>query len=457
VLDAIVPDAEPAPEVPEYWSPLPMNLMLSCLIAMCCQFTDGAAPTPPKVEWSQVVLWKSDSLSARLLFQPTVSIADRSWIALELENHTQQPIELGQTWISLSTASKDDGNAKSDCQIGLSGTMPSIKTVPPGRQRYDGDTLRFAVTNTVCSGAETRVDVLVRISTQTKGGQSFETATGTTFSFERRPPTEAQLKLMSDELKRQLVDAAFPDADGARLLTLLSAPTVVQTLTVDDYLSTLKVTRNWNLRYLLLPHLFARHAEDPKVLEYYRKMFQQHPDLVYEDASIPTVWNKEFLEPLVKGCEQGKWRYFTGLSRHVPAWRNDNNAVSRVSAVLLNHHAILKRDIKDIPENELVNWAKAVRDASSVPDPKIVNLLKPALDDQRRADIDLGSGGIQEARVCDRGLVAILTILDGDSWAAFKAAGIPGWKTKAERESAHDRVIKILKARFKAEPATEAK
>jgi hypothetical protein len=141
----------------------------------------------------------------------------------------------------------------------------------------------------------------------------------------------------------------------------------------------------------------------------------------------------------------------------VPAWRNDKNAVSRVSANLLNHHPILSRDLKDIPEKEVEYWAMAVGDANSVPDPKLVNLLKPTLDDQRDADINLGSGGIQEARVCDRGLLAILTILDGDSWAAFKAAGISGWKTEAERESAHDRVIKILKARLNAEPATETK
>jgi hypothetical protein len=434
-----------------------MNFMLSCLIAMCCQLADGAASAPPKVEWSQVALWKSDRLSARLLFKPTVSVADKSWVALELENHTQQPIELGQTWVSLKTDSKEGGNTTPECQISVSGAMRSINTVPPGRHRYDGNTFRFTSTNTVCSGNGTRVDVLVEISTQTKEGQSFETAKQTTFSFELRQPTEAQLRLMSDELKKHLNAAAISDEDDIRIVTLLAAPAVVQSLTVDDYLSALKVVRNWSLRYVLLPHLFTRHAEDPKVLEYYREMFKQNPDSIYEDSVIPAVWNKEFLQPLLAGCEQGKWGYFRGLSQHVPMWRNDANALSRVSAVLLKQHPILQRDLKDIPNNELEKWARAVTDASSVPDPKIVNLLKPALDDQRPANIDLGSGGIQEARVCDRAAVAILTILDVDSWTAFKAAGIAGWKTKAERESAHDRVIKILKERLKAAPAPAVK
>lgn len=434
-----------------------MTPILSCLIAMFCQLPDssmveGGAPVDPKVEWGQVELWKSDTLSARLLFKPKVSVADKIWFMLELENHTQQPIELGQTWISLRSASKDNGESKSECRMSLSGTMRSIKSVPPGRHRYDGDTLRYAPTNTVCKVDATRVDVLAEINTKTNSGQSFETAKGTTFSFEWRQPTAEQLRLMSAEFKKHLAAGTTADENYGRGLSLLRVPAVVETLTVDDYLSALKQTRDWVPRHMLLELLFVRHANDPKVLEYYREMFEQDPDFTCQDAMVQNAWNKEFLEPLVQGCEQGYWGCFTGLSRHAPAWRNDYDAVSRVSVVLLNHHAILQRDVKDIPENKLAEWARAVQDASSVPDPKIVDLLKVALDDQRGADIDLGSGGIDHARVCDRAVDAIVKILDGEWWPAFKAAGITGWRTKAERESAYDRMIEILKVRLKSEP-----
>ena len=97
-----------------------------------------------------------------------------------------------------------------------------------------------------------------------------------------------------------------------------------------------------------------------------------------------------------------------------------------------------------IPDKELEQWAGAVLEAGAVADPALVELLKPALEDKRQARINYGAGGWNEGRVCDRALSAILQILDGDSWAAFKAAGITGWHTEEERLEAYDRVIGIL-------------
>ena len=79
---------------------------------------------------------------------------------------------------------------------------------------------------------------------------------------------------------------------------------------------------------------------------------------------------------------------------------------------------------------------------------QLVELLKPALDDKRDANIDLGAGGINKRRVCDRAVWAINELLDGDSWLAFKQAGIEGWKTDAEEIMAHDTIIAILKKKL---------
>ena len=48
------------------------------------------------------------------------------------------------------------------------------------------------------------------------------------------------------------------------------------------------------------------------------------------------------------------------------------------------------------------------------------SVLKPALEDQRQVRIDYGAGGVNEGRVCDHALFAILEILDEDSWTAFQ-------------------------------------
>jgi len=82
----------------------------------------------------------------------------------------------------------------------------------------------------------------------------------------------------------------------------------------------------------------------------------------------------------------------------------------------------------------------------------LIDLLKPALKDQRQARINYGAGGWNEGRVCDRALIAMLQILDGDSGTAFKKAGIKGWRTEQERIAAHDRLIGILTARLESPP-----
>jgi hypothetical protein len=75
------------------------------------------------------------------------------------------------------------------------------------------------------------------------------------------------------------------------------------------------------------------------------------------------------------------------------------------------------------------------------------------LEDERPAWIDYGSGGIGKSRVCDRALFAILSMLDGDSWAAFKKAGIIGWRSEEERLTACNRMITVLTDRLKALPS----
>jgi hypothetical protein len=49
---------------------------------------------------------------------------------------------------------------------------------------------------------------------------------------------------MSHELIKHLGSAAIPHEDHARIVTLLKAPAVVRSLTVDDYLSALKTPAN---------------------------------------------------------------------------------------------------------------------------------------------------------------------------------------------------------------------
>ena len=117
-----------------------MRLLLAWLIAMIRRPSEGNAAEVQADGWSTAVLWNSDVVSAGLLFKPSASLADKDWLALELENHTLKPLEFGQTWMNLGMTLKEIPSGKVLTTSGLSGIFRSIKTLPPGRHRFYGDT-----------------------------------------------------------------------------------------------------------------------------------------------------------------------------------------------------------------------------------------------------------------------------------------------------------------------------
>ena len=431
---------------------------LACLLAVVCGFSEMCADDVPLPGWSRTELWTSDVISARLIVKQSASLADKTWIGLEFENHTQQPLEFGQTWIELKRLEKDlPGERGRGLQ--LSGAMGSIKKLPPGRHQFFADTFRFASGNLGPPPAEkVQVDGRARVETALKDGRRFATPdNGPVFWFEWRYPSANELVGMRDELKEIFATPADLDQHLWRINVILMAREIVDQLTLADYLPLMKGCGSYNVRYSLLPEVFAKFADDPLVLAYYREAFQTSPDVVSQDGVHPLVWNDEFLEPLTQGYESGKWHYLTPLSRHTAAWRNKPKYTSRISSALLKQHPILKRNVRNIEDQDLSTWAKAVENASSVAAPNLISLLTPALEDKRLASIDLGAGGINKSRVCDRALFAILQWLDGDSWAAFKEAGITGWSTEEEKVAASQRMITVLKDRLKSLPPADKK
>ena len=431
-----------------------MRVLLACLIAMFCCPPEGKAEEVQTDGWSTAVLWKSDVVSARLLFKPSASLADKHWLALELENHTQKPLEFGQTWINLDMTRKEIPSGEALSTGGLSGTFRSIKTLPPGRHRFYGDAFESASGNLGLPPVTgLRVEVQAKADSEIRGGKRYKTAEDKpSFTFEWRYPSAAERTGMIQEMRQYLAAPGDLEKYRSRMKALFELPQVQESLTLDDYMPALKATRDSNVRYLLVPHLFVKYADDPRVLAYYREAFQNEPEVVVSDAAASNVWNEEFLEPLIQGCEKNRWYCFSVLKWHASEWRNKPSCVVRISAALLKHYPILQREVRTIPESELELWAKGVVDASGVPDQSLVDLLKPALEDQRPATIDYGAGGKNAGRVCDRALYAILSILDDDWWAAFKDAGIAGWSTEDERRQACDKVISLLNERLKSLP-----
>ena len=431
-----------------------MSNLLACVLAISCCPPDANAGKAEVAGWSTAVLWNSDVFSARLLYKSPTSLGDKKWLTLELENHTQQPLQVGQMRTNLNLTLHETTSTDVLMIRELSGVFGSIKRLPPGRHRFSGEIFEFASFN---MGLRPLTVLYVKIQPQVEieivGGDRYQTPKDTpSFRFGLRRPSAAEVTELIQEMKQYLTAPGDLEKNLSRMHALFNMPKVQDGLTLGDYLPALKDSRYSPVRSPLVQNIFAKYADAPEVLAYYREAFQTEPDIVYWDAANYNIWNEEFLEPLVQGCEKGKWVYFDVLSRHTSEWRKREPYVVRVSAALLKHHPILNRQVQTIPDKELSHWATAVLDAGAVADPKLVELLKAALEDKRQARINYGSGGWHEGRVCDRALLAIHKILDGDSWEVHKALGVTGWRTKEERSEAYDRLIKILRERLKSLP-----
>ena len=100
--------------------------------------------------------------------------------------------------------------------------------------------------------------------------------------------------------------------------------------------------------------------------------------------------------------------------------------------------------------------------AGIIGDTNFLKWLEPALDDKRIApdclsEFDSRPRPTWNQRICDYALRAVLMILDGDSWSAFKKAGIEGWRTREKASAAHDRVIADLIKRLRLIKDSDAK
>ncbi len=432
-----------------------MSHLLACVLAISCCPPDANAGKAEVDGWSTAVLWNSDVFSARLLVKSSASLADKESLILEVENHSQKDLQVWQTWIHLSMTLREIPSGKVVKTTGA--TYPffsSITTLPPGRHRF-----RIAALESVSGNmglppvTGLRVEVQAKVDSKIVGGDRYQTPKDApSVTFDWCYPSATEMTELIQEMKQYLKAHRDLEQNVYRMYALFKVSKVRDSLVLEDYLPALKASRDSGVRGLLVANLFTKYADAQEVLAYYREAFQKEPDIVYWDAADYNIWNEEFLEPLVQGCEKGKWHYFSVLRRHTSEWRKRAPCVARVSAALLKNRPILNRQVQTIPDKELEQWAIAVLEASDVADLKLVELLKPALEDKRQARINLGSGGWIEGRVCDRALLAIHKILDGDSWEVHKAAGVTRWRSQEERLAAYDRQIHILRERLKSVP-----
>jgi hypothetical protein len=431
------------------WKTAFVLICLAQFVCLSCQSADG-----PANRWNTLMLWSNQVLSASLNYIPEASIADEDYMFIEFNNHTGKTLDVSQAWVNLPATRTDKNTQQFVLMRDMASGVIYFGKLPPGKTR----TLRNGVfaAGLASLGLPPKtgyhVEVTPHAGVRLADGTVFSGA-HEKFSFEFNYPNPTEVESIKTRFKQLLARPDNQFESGALLTAFSQLPEVRDSLTLDEVLSALK-SRSWvDGKAALMTIVGSRFANEPKVLAHFVEQLS-HDD---GDAffSFPReVWqNPVFVEPLVKRYER-----HGNNSRELwevrSVWINMPEIVARLSTALLKNHPTLSRNVAELSGDDLCNWRSGVLDACMIGNTNLLQWLEPALADKRIvpdciSEFDSRPRSRWKPRICDCAAGAVLMIVDGDSWTAFKEAGIESWDTQEEYYAAHDRVIADLIKRLR--------
>jgi len=406
--------------------------------------------------WNTLLLWSNQTLSASLMYMPEASLADEDYMFVEFDNHTEKTLDVAQAWLGLPGTRTDQQTQKSVFMSDMTGGVIYIGKLPPGKTKaVQHDVFECGMANLGLPPKQGfHVELVAKADVRLADGTVFSTKDDSAkFSFDWRYPNPTEMESMKSQFKKLLAHPDNQFASGYLLDALVQVQEVGDSATLDELLSALK-SRSWvDGKDAIMKIIGRRFPNDPGVIAYLVDQLSRDDGDAF--FSFPReVWqNPVFVEPLVKRYEKNGSDSMELLQLRT-AWITNSQIVARLSTALLEQHPVLNRNVAGLSGTNLCEWGSAVSEAGIIGDTNFLNWLTPALDDKRIVPDCTSKYDSQPRlpwtpRVCDCALGAMLMILDGDSWSAFKKAGIQGWRTKEEDYAAHDKVIANLKERLK--------
>ena len=369
-------------------------------------------------DWTSVEIFSNKIFTARCVHKPVASLADKHCVAFEIRNLTDKPLEVSDIWIGAEITISRGDNDEPLGTTSLGGKF-SYKQPVPARGRR----LMFPgyVSNSQSSLPDHWLNVRgkLRYMITLANGKLFETQPDSAqakLEFQWRPTTITEQEAMLREVRSLLKDYEHHQKNYLRIYEIMLVPAVKEKLTVKgDFLPALKKSDDFDVRSLLLNRIFPKHANDSEVIAYYREQFQKNPEAVYWDAHHLEVWNDEFLEPLVSGCEKENWNFFWALCYHKSKWQSDPVLVKRISVAFAKHNPVFfSKKLEELPQDELVKWCSALNQVFYIGDRNLIKPLIPALSIKRVANT-YSTNDLNGKRVCDRAFLAIVRTLDGEN------------------------------------------
>jgi len=429
----------------------------------------GLPGDPPRT----IEVLSGSGLSLRLEVRPKASLASVDWLALEFENTSAEAVTIAHAHFRIEA---ERWNAKTG-EPGGSGGLASGNTYDLFPEAWRTTpvspiVLEPAQTHVVAGHASDYSSALLglaprdgwcirarlHVTVDFEDGRSLLTAAeGMPFEFDWLRPDDSGFATMRSRLKSMLERPEKKATHAYLLGTLLGVEAVSDSISRDELLAALtRRTCSFDGHSAVAEHLARRHGVDRAVIAFVRQ------GLASEDPSASLVlaragvWDGSFVEPLVRRYEataDRRWEELSLLQAHRPDW-TDTGIPARLSAAARRHHPLIERNVVEVNEAQLEDWARGVQELGMTGDRSMIAALRPVLMDRRSfRSADLLAGAdlpLPPLRACDCALEAILAILDGDAHDAYAKAMsvITLVRDDASHAALRDRMIEDLRRRL---------
>jgi hypothetical protein len=418
-------------------------LLVTALVA-------GAAPAEraPVKDWRETAIVKDRDLVVRIKVLTRASLADTDWTALEFKNQGKRLLTVRDSYYwtraeyfrlgtndGVASGSLASGNTYDLFPDAWATTPVSRIILLPGKTScvvqqpsdYSAALLGLAPP----SGWSIRARVFLVVNLE-DGRQLRPTEeAGVPFAFDWLSPDEAGFEAVRARLKRLLL-APLNRPQHAYILGLyLRIPEVARVATAEELVAAIGRRRHpFEGRADIVKYVAKRFANDPAVTGYYRQCVKEGDPVILDDLHHPTLWDRSYVEPLVRHYELNPAKFDHALSllhKYRDDWIQDGKTVRGLADVVRRRFPAVQREVRRLEKEELEDWTRAMENLSMTGDQSAIALLSPALEDKRtfRATKFLSMPldyRMPPLRVCDVALDAILTLLYGSPDAAYRRA-----------------------------------
>ncbi len=399
-----------------------------------------------KEVWAACDVLHGEHVTVQLLYRPEASLSDEEWIKLQFTRSGDADTELKNIHYRMeSERFSPDGKTLISSGGLASGSSYDLF----GKSRAWGNRGRITSAahpsrySSTLLGLAPKGGLLVRarlhLHFDRADGRRIKTPPeGVPFTFIWNRPDESGFAEMRERLK-SLLNEAEPQSNSCHsyiLGTLLEIPEVSGDISLSRILTAIdKRKGGFDGREPLVEHLEKWSSDPAEVRNHYLSLLERGDRRVCMDLHrAEWLWDRRFIEPLVAVHEMPKISPYWELNvlfAHSSEWVGDPEIPGRLSAPLLERYGkFLKRTPEELIENrqmQLQTWTHFAEDLGKTRDRKVIPLLVPFLScteafaDPRMA-FSSTDGEALPYRACDVALESILTILDGETEKAYRAA-----------------------------------